>query len=466
MRTTYKNLYPMTVRTVSIVFILLDVVLPTCFASAQPAAVPNIILIFADDLGYGDLSCYGHPLIRTEHLDQMADEGIRLTSFYVAAPSCTPSRAALMTGRYPLRSGLPYVIFPKEDKGLPASEITMAEALKGSGYRTMCIGKWHLGQTREEFFPTSQGFDSYYGMITSNDMKRPFVETDVPLRLYRDTEPVEEFPVEQTTLTSRYTAEAVKFIKDAGEKPFFLYLAHSMPHTPLSASPAFKGKSAGGLYGDVIEELDWSVGEVLKALKESGVDQQTIVIFTSDNGPWQYMPDRMYQEGYVQPWDAGSAGPLKGAKGSSYEGGFRVPCIIRWPAAIPAGQVTPQVATSMDLLPTLVGAAGGTVPQDREIDGVDILALLQGDRTFQRGKDFFYFEGKNFDGIRSGDWKLRIAPYAGHGVPRNDALEPELYNLATDPGELYNRAAQHPEIVEALKEKMRNFDIDGAAKRF
>lgn len=441
-------------------------ILPSYFAVAQSANPPNVVIILADDLGYGDLSCYGHPLIETAHLDNMADEGLRLTSFYVAAPSCTPSRAALMTGRYPLRSGLPYVIFPKEDKGIPASEITLAEALKDRGYRTMCIGKWHLGQTREEFFPTSQGFDNYYGLITSNDMKRPFVQTDVPLRLYRDMEPVEEFPVDQTRLTARYTEEAVKFIEEARDTPFFLYLAHSMPHAPLSTSPAFEGKSAAGLYGDVIEELDWSVGELLKALKENGIDRQTIVIFTSDNGPWQYMPDRMYDGGFVQPWDAGSAGPLKGAKGSSYEGGFRVPCIIRWPAAIPAGQVTPQVATSMDLYPTLLAAAGGTVPQDREIDGVDVMALLKGDRTFERGTDFYYFEGKNLDAIRSGDWKLRIAPYAGHGVPRNDALKPELYNLATDPGELYNQAERHPDIVDALKEKMKSFRMDGAVKRF
>lgn len=231
-------------------------------------------------------------------------------------------------------------------------------------------------------------------------------------------------------------------------------------------SPAFEGKSAAGRYGDVIEELDWSVGELLKALKENGIDRQTIVIFTSDNGPWQYMPDRMYDGGFVQPWDAGSAGPLKGAKGSSYEGGFRVPCIIRWPVAIPGGQVTPQVATSMDLFPTLLSAAGGLVPEDREIDGVDIMALLQGDRTFERGKDFYYFEGKNLDAIRSGDWKLRMAPYAGHRMPRNDALTPELYNLATDPGELYNQAARHPDIVDALWQKMQSFRMDGAIKRF
>lgn len=431
--------------------------------SARPS--PNIIILLADDLGYGDLSAYGHPLIRTKNLDQMANEGIRLTSFYVAASSCTPSRAALLTGRYPLRGGLPNVIFPKEEKGLPASEITIAEALKTEGYRTMCIGKWHLGQTKEEYMPTSQGFDHYYGLITSNDMMQPWVQTDVPLRLYRDMKPTGEYPVDQNRLTTRYTEEAVEFIKDNKDHSFFLYLPYNMPHLPVHPAERFRDQSAAGLYGDVIETIDWSAGQILKALKDGGIAENTIVIFTSDNGPWSNMPPRMLQQG-VQSWHAGSAGLLKGAKGTSYEGGFRVPCIIRWPGKIPEKQISSQVATSMDLYTTLIHAAGGSVPKDRIVDGVDVMPLLKGDTAFHRGKDFYYFQGVNLQAIRSGDWKLRIAAYAGEGVPKNESLAPELYHLLVDPSERINRAKENLKIVAELKAKMQNFELEGSVLNF
>ena len=434
--------------------------------SVSVEQVPNIIILFADDLGYGDLSSYGHPLIRTTQLDQMAEEGIRLTSFYVAAPSCTPSRAALLTGRYPLRSGMPRVIFPKSKKGLPASEVTLAEALKDQGYRTMCIGKWHLGDSKKEFLPTGQGFDHYYGLITSNDMMKPWVNTDVPLKIYRDSEPTEEYPVDQDRLTTRYTEEAVKFIKESKDHPFFLYLPYNMPHVPIHTAENFRGQSAAGLYGDVIETIDWSAGQILKALKENGLDENTIVIFTSDNGPWMNMPPRMFQEGIVKPWHAGSAGPLRGAKGTTYEGGFRVPCIVRWPGVIPQKQVSSQIATSMDLYTTLIGLAGGEVPQDRAVDGVDVMPILLGDTTFQREKEFYYFLGPHLEAVRSAEWKLRIAPYVGKGIPANKALSPELYNLLLDPAEQINMAAEHPEIVAELKEKMKNFQIEGGKLRF
>lgn len=427
---------------------------------------PNIIILFADDMGYGDLSSYGHPLIRTTNLDQMAEDGIRLTSFYVAAAACTPSRAALLTGRYPLRSGLPRVLFPEAEHGLPASEITLAEALKAQDYRTMCVGKWHLGQTKEAYMPTFQGFDQYFGLITSNDMMRPWVQTDVPLRLYRDLEPTDEYPVDQDRLTTRYTEEAVKFIKAAKDHPFFLYLPYNMPHAPIHTADRFRGQSTAGLYGDVIETIDWSAGQVLKTLKENDLDKNTIVIFASDNGPWNNMPDRMFKEDIVKPWHGGSAGLLRGGKGTTYEGGFRVPCIIRWPGTIPEKQVSSQVATSMDLYTTLIHVAGGNIPQDREVDGVDVMPLLMGDTTFQRGKDFYYFLGNNLEAIRSGVWKLRIAPFAGKEVPRNESLAPELYNLLLDPSERTNRAEEHPEIVAELKEKMKNFILEGANVRF
>jgi arylsulfatase A len=453
-------------RFFSFVLIVLLAGLSAVQAQRKNSKTPNIIIIFADDMGFGDLSCYGHPTIRTPNLDQMADDGIRLNSFYVAASSCTPSRAALLTGRYPLRSGLPHVIFPEEEKGIPASEITLAEALKEQGYKTMCVGKWHLGQTQKEYMPTSQGFDHYYGLITSNDMMRPWVETDVPLHLYRDLNTTEEFPVDQTTLTARYTKEATNFIKEAKDEPFFLYLPHSMPHVPLYASDRFKGKSHAGLYGDVIEELDWSVGEILKTLEQRNLDKNTIVIFTSDNGPWQNMPDRMFREDMIKPWDAGSTGLFRGAKGTSYEGGFRVPCIVRWPGKIAEKQTSFQVATSMDLYATLIGLAGGKAPTGRILDGVDIMPILSGDTTFRRDKDFYYFQGKQLEAVRSGDWKLRIAPFQGHGNPSNRELQPELYNLKSDPFEQYNRAKEFPKLVSELKEKMLNFKVDGGEIRF
>ena len=239
-----------------------------------------------------------------------------------------------------------------------------------------------------------------------------------------------------------------------------------MPHVPIHAADNFRGQSAAGLYGDVIETIDWSAGQILEALKEHGLDEKTIVIFSSDNGPWTNMPPRMFTEGIVKPWHAGSAGHLRGAKGSTYEGGFRVPCILRWPGKIPEKQVSSQVVTSMDLYTTLILLAGGALPQDREVDGVDVMPVFMGDTTFQREKDFYYFQGSELQAIRSGAWKLRIAPYVGQGVPGNKKLAPELYNLLLDPSEQTNRAEEHPEIVAELKAKMRAFKIAGAKVRF
>ena len=289
-----------------------------CLGCKAPAErPPNIVIIFADDLGYGDLSSYGHPTIKTPRLDRMAEEGVRLTSFYVASPACSPSRYALLTGRYPVRSDIIWALGPDEERGIAASEYTLAEALKERGYRTAAVGKWHLG-ARPGFFPTEHGFDSYFGLLYSNDMMPPWVMTERPLQLWRDTVPVEH-PVDQSTLTERYTEQAVSFIRDSGDAPFFLYLAHSMPHVPLHTSERFRGRSAGGLYGDVVETIDWSAGRILDVLEEEGLADQTLVIFTSDNGPWNEMPDRMFSEGKIQPWDAGSAGPLRGSKATTWE---------------------------------------------------------------------------------------------------------------------------------------------------
>ncbi|WP_300435569.1 sulfatase [Christiangramia sp.] len=429
----------------------------------QESSKPNIILVMADDLGYGDLESYGHPLNRTQNLSKMADEGMRFTSFYSSASTCTPARASLLTGRYPLRVGLPRVLYPEADKGLPADEITIAELLKKVGYTTKCVGKWHLGQNRQEFLPTSQGFDEYYGLINSNDMMAPWVQTEVPLQLYRDETPLNK-KWEQSQLTADYTEEAVKFINNsAGENsPFFLYLPYNMPHVPIEASEKFKGSSQSGRYGDVIQEIDWSMGQILDAIKKNGVEENTIVLFLSDNGPWNYMSSRMFADDIVKPWDAGTTGLLRGGKINSYEGGFRVPLIMKWPAKIRPGSISSETITIMDLLPTLASVAGAKTPNDRIIDGVDFSALLEENENYNSQGEFYYFEKEYLEAIRSGPWKLRIAPFQGPDKPMNKYLEPELYNLNLDPSERINLAKQNPEKVSELMNKMRNFEIEGA----
>lgn len=406
---------------------------------------PNVIIIFADDMGYGDLGCYGNPTIRTPQLDQMARDGLRMTSFYVGAAVCSPSRAALLTGRYPVRCGMPGNTGPGSDKYLPEAEITLAQALRQQGYRTMAIGKWHLGHQRPELLPTGRGFDAWYGLPYSNDMRKPWVQTDVPLQLFRDAEPIET-PVDQDTLTERYTDEAIRFIEHTGDDPFFLYLAHSMPHLPIHTSSRFRGTSDAGLYGDVIETLDWSTGQIRQVLKQRGIDENTLILFTSDNGPWLNLPDRMLQEGN-EWWHTGSPGPLRGAKGTTYEGGFRVPMLACWPGVIPPGTESHDVASTMDFFPTLVNAAGGDVPDDRTIDGVDIMPLLRGSGEVIHD-DFFYFMGSELQGIRSGDWKLR---------KEDESATVELYHLGRDPGERYNVAEANPDTVRELLDKMIHF---------
>ncbi|MDA2937592.1 sulfatase [Acidobacteria bacterium AH-259-A15] len=425
---------------------------------------PNLVLLFADDLGYGDLGCFGHPTIRTAHLDKMAQEGIKLTSFY-AAPSCTPSRAALLTGRYPLRSGLPRVLGPGAARGIPASEITLAEALKSQNYRTIAIGKWHLGHQEEKFFPTSNGFDKYFGLLYSNDMQPPWVQTDVPLKLWRDTQPV-EYPIKQATLTKRYTEEAVKFITESKDGPFFLYLAYTMVHVPLHASESFSGRSRRGLYGDVVEEIDWSVGCILEVLKQEGLDENTLVVFTSDNGPWLHMPDRMFRQDLVKQWDAGSAGLLRGWKGSTYEGGVRVPFIARWPSRIPPAQVSAEMASTMDLYTTFLILAGAEIPRDRPVDGKNIMPLLEGGTKPPRDS-FYYYRGETLEGIRKGKWKLRLSNHLREDIPQDQPHSPELYDLDLDPSEMYNLADQYPEIVTRLRAQMDEFEkeMEASLKR-
>jgi arylsulfatase A-like enzyme len=343
---------------------------------------------------------------------------------------------------------------PESTGGLGAGETTIADILKRAGYRTGMAGKWHLGN-RPGFFPTERGFDSYYGLLYSNDMVRPWVQTDVPMRLYRGTQ---ELPgeVDNATLTERYTEEALAFIREHKSRPFFLYLAHSMPHVPLGVSSRFAGRSAGGRYGDVIEAIDWSTGQVLDALREAGVERDTLVVFTSDNGPWMDMPPRMLVEPRIVRTDAGSAGPLRGSKGTSWEGGTRVPFVARWPGRIPAGSVSADLARTLDILPTIAGIVGAPMPAGRVIDGQDIRAFLEG-RTPSPDEWFFYYNsGGRLEGVRDRRWKLHLAfPEKGEPVT-------ELFDLLADPSERWNVAAEHPDIVARLGARMRQFADDVA----
>lgn len=402
---------------------------------------PNIIVIFADDLGYGDLGCYGAEKIRTPRLDAMAAEGMRFTDFYCSAAVCSPSRAGLLTGRYHVRMGINTVFFPQSQDGLDDTEITVAELLREQGYATACIGKWHLGHL-PQYLPTRHGFDHYFGLPYSNDMH---VEKrgDPPVPLMRG-EAIIEQPVDQSTITKRYTEETVQFIRQHRERPFFIYLPHTMPHVPLYVSDAFSGQSKAGLYGDVIEEMDWSTGVILDTIKELGLDENTLVIFTSDNGPWLHYGEH-----------GGSAGPLREGKGTTFEGGLRVPCVMRWPGVIEAGRVEHGVACTLDFFPTFARFAGGAPPQDRPIDGVDIGPVLRGAGK-RAHEDFHYFHQGQHQAMRSGPWKLK-RPFKGMAYAKPIEHSTLLFNLADDPGEEVNLFEKHPEIAARMEAAMEAF---------
>ncbi|MBM4093507.1 MAG: sulfatase [Planctomycetes bacterium] len=423
--------------------------------------LPNFIVLFADDMGYGDLGCYGNPVIRTPHLDRMAAEGTRFTSFYSAAPVCTPSRVGLLTGRYPTRAGQPHNTGPDTVGGLPLSEILLPQVLQRRGYRTMAIGKWHLGYQPREYLPISRGFDEWFGLPYSNDMIPPWVMTDVPLRLYRNGDAVEEAE-DQSQLTVHCASEAQRFIRASKSGPFFLYVPFSMPHLPVSAPEDMRGRSRNGLYGDTIETLDWAVGEILRALKEEGVDDNTLVVFTSDNGPWHNLPPRMLAEG-VEPWHTGTKGVFRGAKGTSYEGGLRVPGIFRWPGTVLAGQVNMDMASTLDLFPTIVKAAGAEMPADRIYDGYDLMPVLRDGAKSPR-EVFYYHLGNMLEAVREGPWKYRYARNRTEAGVSKEPPVPELFHLDWDPAEQYNVYDRHRDIGDRLAAMLKEKAVELGAR--
>ncbi len=440
-----------------LVIALCSIAFIACSAETQDKKqAPNFVILFADDMGYGDLGTFGHPTIQTPNLDKMADEGQKWTQFYVAASVCTPSRAGIMTGRLPIRSGMcssepmHRVLYEKAKGGLPENEITIASALKEGGYKTACIGKWHLGDDKK-FLPNAHGFDYYYGIPYSNDMDKTFpIKTmqdyldgcmdpkpgyfNVPLM--RNGEIIEQ-PAKQTQLTQRYTKEAIDYLKENKDDNFFLYVSYAFPHVPVYSSEKFAGKSQRGDYGDCVEEIDWSVGEILKALKETGLDENTIVVFSSDNGPWLLMNE-----------DGGSAGLLRGGKGETFEGGMREPTIF-WSPKMIEHKVVTDLGTTMDLLPTFCSMANVELPNDRVYDGYDISAPLLNTGASPRD-EVFYYRGEELFAVRKGRYKAHFTTQEGYGKGPEVHETPLLYDLDADPSEKYDISSKHPEIIKEI----------------
>jgi len=454
---------------------------PTSLKPVAPDAPrPNIVIINCDDLGYGDLGCYGTGIIKTPNIDRLARQGVRFTNFYASNSVCTPSRAGLLTGRYSQRSGMTWILLPENEParhrvtknagqalgslgfvdlgpnagttGLPQSEITLAEALRMGGYRTGMVGKWHLGDYNRNpaYNPVKHGFDFYFGVPHSNDM--------LPFPLYRNEEELEAHVEDQTRLTGLYTKEAINFIEESREKPFFLYLAHTFPHQPLFASERFRGNSKGGIYGDTVEEIDWSVGQIMDCLARNGLEGKTVLFFTSDNGPWF----------------EGDPGHHRGRKGQSYEGGFRIPMIARYPIVIPAGRVCEEPAMNIDFFPTSLALAGLEPPQDRTIDGRDILGLMTGETEKTPHEAFFFYHVDELEAIRVGKWKyIRNIHHYVWPLPLDKETTlagkmgrgrlgrwPILYDLDIDPSESYNLIDNHPEVGQRLLDRMVAWEED------
>ncbi|MEZ6034533.1 MAG: sulfatase [Planctomycetaceae bacterium] len=436
------------------------------------------MLIFADDMGYGDLGCYGSKTIRTPHLDRLAEQGRRFTSFMVASPVCTPSRAALLTACYPKRVGMhQHVLFPNSTKGLNPAEHTIADHLKAQGYATACFGKWHLGH-HPEVLPRAQGFDTYFGIPYSNDMNHPdnmgrpqggvdgmdILWNDPASTLTKwktplfENETIVELPVDQRTVTRRYTQKAIDFVKAHRDQPFFVYLPHSMPHIPLYVPDDVRDPDSKNAYINTIEHIDSEIGRLLETLNESGLAQNTFVIFTTDNGPWLQFRHH-----------GGSAGPLRAGKGTTFEGGQRVPCVIRGPG-VPAGTVCDELSGTIDVLPTLATLIGSPLPNAQKIDGMDVSGLWLGTATTSPREEFLYYTSQGaVEGLRQGNWKLLVknpaAPRQGQNAiadSRQKTQEPEvlLFNLTNDLGEQSNQANAHPEIVSRLRARLEELDAE------
>ena len=449
------------------------------FKNTPSPVQQNIVIIFMDDMGYGDPECYGGGPYHTPHINQLAAGGMRFTNFYVAQAVCSASRSALLTGCYPTRIGINGALDHRSKIALHPDEETIAELLKSKGYATGMVGKWHLG-SREPYLPLQQGFDEYFGLPYSNDMwpvyydGQPWTDTSSyrstypALPLYQGNKIIKTLKTldEQSQLTKMYTERAVQFIAKNKRKPFFLYLAHAMVHVPIAAAASFKGSSGAGVFGDVMQEVDWSVGEVVKALKENGLSENTLVIFTSDNGPWLTFGNH-----------AGSSGGLREGKGTAWDGGLKVPCIMSWPGKIAPGTICNNLATTMDILPTLAGICKASLPS-KKIDGVNIIDLLRGIPNANPRDEFvYYYDQNNLKAIRKGNWKLvfpaisqtyrKSGAIGGDGFPGkygSDSVSLLLYNLRTDPGEERDMKDQHPAIVSqltAIAEKYRKEIGDG-----
>jgi arylsulfatase A len=434
----------------------------TLVAADRP---PNIVIVFADDLGYGDIGCFGNKTIRTPNIDKLAADGVRLTDFYVAQAVCSASRTALLTGCYPNRVGILGALNPASRNGISDRETTLAQVLKAKGYATAVYGKWHLGH-HQQFLPTRHGFDDYFGLPYSNDMWPSHPTSKFPDLPLIDGEKTVETNPDQSRLTTRYTERAVKWIEKNKDRPFFLYVPHAMPHVPLFVSERGKGKSAGGLDGDVIEELDWSVGEIVATLKKHDLEKNTLVIFTSDNGPWLSYGNH-----------AGTAGPLREGKGTSFDGGVRVPFVARWPGKIPAGSVCREPAMTIDLLPTIAKLADADVPK-LPIDGKDIAPLLIGEKGAKSPQEaYFFYWGQELQAVRAGKWKLhfpheyRTLKEAGRdgkpGPYANAKISLSLFDLEGDVGETKDLSGENPEVIAKLRglaDRMREELGDSAQK--
>ena len=436
--------------------------------------LPNIVIIFTDDQGYADVGVYGAKGFTTPNLDRMAEEGMRFTDFYVASSVCSPSRAALLTGCYPQRVGIPSVLFPERENtewdptdrrtktGIHPDETTIAEMLKENGYATACFGKWHLGH-HKPFLPLQQGFDEYFGLPYSNDMrpgKKPGKTPYPKLPLMKNNDVYRYMEDDQSMLTTEYTEYAVDFIQRKKDRPFFVYLAHTMPHIPLYVSEKFAGRSEKGIYGDVIEEIDWSVGQINKILKELELEENTLVIFSCDNGPWLIFGDH-----------GGSADPLREGKFTTFEGGQRVPCLMKWPELIPEGKECNEIASTLDFLPTIADITGAKLP-DKKIDGHNIIDLMKAKKNAKSPtKQFFYYRTWDLEAVRSGKWKLHV-PHQYNKVIKSDEgnahgrkniksrIGLSLFDLSVDISEQNNIAKDHPEVVKRLLKKMDRMKED------